>query len=167
MSKFEELSKKYQGFLFYPSDIQSDFKINAILLDTYYETKYRVCIGDEKIDVRNISKELSDFLKADGWTIDKIQTKRTYGRKNIFDIPVKIKKIKTKLGVEGILIKVIGNNHESISKRLEKLKDGLSDFGIKPKECIRERPDLEEKNEDKDDEYEEEERIENDKEELK
>ncbi len=139
-NKLEQYSKKYQGFLEY----SPDKKINAILLDSYFETKYNIKFNDKHFETRTLSKELANFLESDGGKIEKIQIKRTHGKKKLFGLSVKIKKIKNNDSIEGIRIKLMGNNFDSISKKVELIKEKMSEYGIKPKECIRERKDLEE-----------------------
>lgn len=142
--KLEQFSQKYQGFLEYPSDKVNDRKMNAILLDTYFETKYRVRYGNEEILIRSISKELAVGLESDGMEIEKIQIKRSRGKKKLFKLPVKITKDRNNDNVECIKIKIIGNNFDSVSKKIDLIKNNLSKYGIKPTECIRDRKDLEE-----------------------
>lgn len=151
--KLDQFSQKYQGFLEYPANKVTDKKMNIILLDTYFETKYRVKYGDEEILTRNISKELANLLESDGMKIEKIQIKRSRGKKKLFKLPVKITRDMNKDNVECIKIKIIGNNFDSISKKIELIKQNLSEYGIKPSECIRERKDLEEGIDDADEEY--------------
>lgn len=142
--KLEQFSQKYQGFLEYPSDKVNDRKMSAILFDTYLETKYIIKYGDEEILTRNISKELATVLESDGMEIEKIQIKRLRGKKKLFKLPVRITKDMDKDNVECTKIKIIGNNFDSVAKKIELIKQNLSEYGIKPNECIRERKDLEE-----------------------
>lgn len=120
----ERYSKKYQGFLVY----HSDKKMNAVLLDSYFETKYRIKFDNDDIsfDTRNISKELANFLEYDGGIVEKIQVKRTRGKKKLFELPVQIKKIKDEDNLDAIEIKIIGNNYDNISKKIESIKQNLS-----------------------------------------
>lgn len=160
--KLEDFSKKYQGFLEYPVDKVTDKKMNAILYDTYLETKYRVKYGDEEILTRNISKELANLLESDGIEIEKVQIKRYRGKKKLFNLPVKITRDIDKDEVECIKIKIIGNNFDSVSKKIGLIKQNLSEYGIKPSECIRERKDLEEGIDDDEEDLEDIEEIDND-----
>lgn len=139
MSKLEQLSQKYQGFLVY----HPERHINAILLDDSFEIRHRVVFKNRSVDVRSIDKEFSDYLKSRGWTIEKIQKQRTIGKKKLFGISVKVKKIKDKNNLENIEIKIVGNNQKNIEKKMDLIKQNLEKYEKKPKECIRQRPDLE------------------------
>ncbi len=133
--KSDRYSMKYKGYLTYPPDV----KLNGILLESYFEHKYNISYdGDDNNSILApyIKKDLAELIENDGGIVDKIRVERTKGRKKLFDIPVEIRKIKNKGVVEGIRIRLTSDSKEDIIKTIEYIKEKMSEYGIKPKECV-------------------------------
>lgn len=141
--KPERYSDKYKGYLTYLADP----KISAILLDTYYQTRHRISFGEDDTNIveeRFIKKDLAELLESYNIHVEKFQIKRSKSKKKLFDVPVEMRKVKTKDMLDGIRIRLTGNNLDSVAKKMDLIKNNIKEYGIEPKECIWYRDDLEE-----------------------
>lgn len=130
--KSDRYLSKFKGYLTYPPDKI----ISGALLDYYYEYKFSIQFEESGILAQYIKKDLINMIEKDGGKVEKVGMLRSRGKSKLFDIPVEIRKIKKKNNFEGIRIRLTGDTKDEISQKIDIIKERLSEYGIKPKECI-------------------------------
>lgn len=130
--KSDRYLQKYKGYLTYPPERI----LNGVLLDYYYEYNFNVKYGEEDIFTPYVKKDLSELIEKYGGIVEKVQVLRTRGKEKLFGIPVEIRKIKNKSVLEGLRIRLTSDNKDGLIQTIEFIKEKMSEYGIKPKECV-------------------------------
>lgn len=130
--KSEKYTPLLKGYLTYPPDN----RIIALLLDEHFENVSVISFGNEQIEEYRISGSLASLIRLNGGNVKQKKIIRTRGKKELFGIPVEVRKINKKSKIEGIRIRVTGLDILELVKRMETIKSGFLEYKIKPKECL-------------------------------
>jgi len=136
--KPERYTDMPKGYLTYPYVLgnKNSMGLGRVLLKEKHENRYIVEAGNTRIDEKQICKQLWGELKTIGCTVSIKHVVSTTGKHIIAGIPVEIRKIRTKQSLSAIRIRVTGETHTEVIKRLDKIQEILKEWQIQPTECV-------------------------------
>lgn len=129
-----------KGYITYPykNGEKNSMGLANVLLTEKQERRYMVEFGVLKINEKQVSKALWDELQKIGCKVNIVHKTSTSGRKTLTPakIPIEIRKIMRASKLEAIRIRITGETEGDLLENMKKIKSTLSEWQIKPTECV-------------------------------